>query len=179
MFDKTFTRIPKTVYALQWLPHARLPGVTNIMGEVTSPGFSTAMGLSYNPADPMQPPRSPKITCIGGKVKLLDNQDYDLEPHDWVIYSCETQQPIQVLSEKMFPQIYVDSGVFKLCDACAETAKNINKPVENKTFNDFASDYINLLRMGKTVLFPTPTGNVEIKTEQEFREYCARFGKTI
>lgn len=178
MFDRTYTRIPKTVYALQWLPYARLPNVTNVMGEVTMPGFTTSMGLAYNPADPLQPPRQPKITCIGGKVRIGE-QDYDLEPHDWVIYSCENNQPIQVLPEKMFSQIYVDSAVFKLCDSCSELAKSINKPAENKTFNEFANEYLNLLRLGKTVIFPSPSGNIEIKTEQEFRDYCAKFGKTI
>lgn len=178
MFEKKYTRIPKTVYAIQWLPFARLPGVTNLMGEVVQPNFNTALGMQYNPADPFQPPKQPKLTCIGGSVKVGD-QEYTLEPHDWVIYSCDNQQPIQVLSEKMFNQIYVDTDTFKLCDACAEAAKKAQEPATISEQPATLQDYVNILRMGKSIIVPTANGSMEFKTEQEFRDYCAKFGKTI
>jgi hypothetical protein len=177
MFDKQYTRVPKTVYALQWLPHARLPNVVNIMGEVVQPNFNTAMGMTYNSADPFQPPKQPKITCIGATVKIGE-QDTNLEPFDWIIYSCENSQPIQVLSERMFAIMYVDSTVFKLCETCAEVAKSINRPLsqgEPQTLQD----YLAILKMGKSIIVPTASGSMEFKTEQEFRDFCAKFGKTI
>jgi hypothetical protein len=177
MFDKTYTRVPKTVYALQWLPHARLPNVVNIMGEVVQPNFNTAMGMAYNPTDPFQPPKQPKITCIGATVRLGE-QDTNLEPFDWIIYSCETNQPIQVLSEKMFAIMYVDSTVFKLCDTCAEVAKSINRmPAQSEP--QTLQDYLAILKMGKSIIVPTANGSMEFKTEQEFRDFCAKFGKTV
>jgi hypothetical protein len=177
MFDRTFTRIPKTVFALQWLPFARLPNVTNVMGEVVQPNFTTSMGLAYNANDPFQPPKQPKITCVGATVRL-NEQEVNIEPFDWIIYSCDTKQPIQVLSEKMFAVMYVDSTVFKLCDTCAEIAKSINSS-SPQTDPQSLQDFLAILKMGKPIIVPTANGQMEFKTEQEFRDFCAKFGKII
>lgn len=178
MFDKTYTRIPKTVFALQWLPFARLPNVTNVMGEVVQPNFTTSMGLAYNPTDPFQPPKQPKITCIGATVRL-NEQEVNIEPFDWIIYACDNKQPIQVLSEKMFAVMYVDSTIFKLCDTCAEIAKSINGSVTLQNDPQSLEDYLAILKAGRSIKVPTQNGDMMFYKEQEFRDFCAKFGKII
>jgi hypothetical protein len=177
-FDKIYTRVPRSVYALQWLPFARLPNVTNIMGEVTEATATTYMGQSYNPADPFQPPRKPQITCIGGKVRIGD-KERDLNPYDYVVYSCETNLPIQVIPEEAFKELYVDGSKFTLCQTCSDNIKSLNSSEPRKTPPNSIEEYIKILINGGVVTVTSrDTGEpLQIKTVQDFVSYLAGLQK--
>jgi hypothetical protein len=177
-FEKIYTRVPKSVYALQWLPFARLPSVQNIMGEVVEASASTYMGSSYNASDPFQPPRRPRLTCIGATVKIGE-EDKEVQPHDYVIYSCETQQPIAVIAERVFSSIYVDSSIFSLCKDCSEKVKGLSTSSE---LPKNAEGIINILRAGGYVdVKDDITGTaIRISTIDEFKAYAAKkYGKVL
>ena len=171
-FEKKFIRVPKEVFALQWTPYARLPMVENIMGEVVNASSASFMG-GYNPLDPYQSPQKPKMMIVSAKVKL-GSEERTLEPYDYVVYDCETQKPIQVLTESTFINAYVKSEDLQLCESCAAKAKALytTKTAQPQSLEEIVA----LLNSGKSI---TLSNGAVIRTVEELKSFAAKSGATI
>lgn len=168
----TFIRIPKKVIAAQWYPFMKLNYVENVMGEVTEATASNYMGIPYNSNDPYQPPRKPKMTCIGGRVKCGDKV-FDLEPSDYIVYDTETGFPIQVLNEATFMSAYTETSRLELCEECNKKVSTLN---QGGSSPQSIPDCLALLERGEWLNL----GNGKtIKTVAEFKKWCAENGKII
>jgi len=139
-------RIPVKIEAKQWLPFARLPHVENIMGEVQPANAQTHIGISHDISSLYQPPKKPKLTCIGARV-LIGDKLFELAPHDYVIYNIDTGTPIQVINESLFDSNYISTDKFELCSDCAAKVKALASN-SGETFKSL-DEYIKLLEQGK------------------------------
>jgi hypothetical protein len=151
-FGKLVTRIPKRVYARQWLPYSRLPYVDDILIDVTSsqfnPDFQQEVQNSPNPrSDEMfkSPYRAMKA-CLAGIIKYQDGSTEKIMPREFVLYHEAAKMPIGKISEDDYISQYSDT--VELCASCQAKIFVQNKIVRAP---QNLADIVDYLAKGKEI----------------------------
>jgi hypothetical protein len=171
-FGKLYTRIPRKVYALKWTPHSLLPGVEEISIEVPEQPPKVE---NFDPREILagsqmhnyytQPQKLIRVV-IKGQV-LINGALLNVMPTDFVLYCEKTKEPIGVLNEKDFLELYTDK--FELCGMCSSKAEFIKNGGRLPTIDDF----VKLLQEGKEIKLEN---GVILKSIADLRDFAAKHG---
>jgi hypothetical protein len=151
-FGKLVTRIPKRVFARQWLPYSRLPYVDDIIVDVTSSQFQPdfQQDMTKNPSqrsDEMfkSPYRNMKA-CVAGVIKYQDGSTERIVPREYVLYHEAAKMPIGKISEEDYQSQYSDQ--VELCASC-QAKMFVQSKVVRAPQN--LSDIVDYLAKGKEI----------------------------
>jgi hypothetical protein len=120
-YGTIFTRIPKRVYSKQWTPFSNLPNVVDVLIDIPQPPPQQ----SFDPKDILRGSEVENYfsqgskmirVCTHGRCTLGNGQTVQVNPRDFVLYNEKSFEPIGVIPESDFMEMYTDK--FELCPTC-------------------------------------------------------------
>lgn len=174
-FGKIYTRIVKRVCAKQWTPFSKTPAVTDVLIEIASPPPQQ----SFDPQDILrgsevenyitQGAKMIKV-CTNGTCKLANGQTVTVNPRDYILYNDKTKEPIGVVPEFDFNEMYSDK--FELCDSCLSKSEFLRLGGRIPSIEEL----IKMIEAGTEI--PLENGKT-IKTVSELIEFASANGINI
>lgn len=171
-FGKLFTRIPKRVYAKQWTPFSSIPAVVDVLIDIPQPPPQQ----SFDPKDIlrgsevenyMQNASKMIKVCTHGRATLSNGQQVQVNPRDFVLYNEKTFEPIGVVPEQDFLDMYTDK--FELCQSCLSKSEFLRMGGRIPSIQEL----INMIENGTEIPLD---GGKSIKTVNELIDFANKNG---